>query len=129
MSIHVVVFESEPHVARMISCRLMRADFEVHSVHDVESGWDVISRVQPHLLVTDVEAPALELISRVRNTPETRDLPILGLTAANCDPLELELLHRDWNISAMLQKPFSLRRMVRLAAEIALGRLIVSPAV
>lgn len=129
MSIHVVIFETEPHVARMIACRLMRADFEVHSVHDVESGWDVICRVQPQLLITDVADPALELISRIRSTPSTRELPILGLTQAGDDPMELELLHRDWHFAAVLQKPFSPRRMVRLAAEIALAPLLASSAV
>lgn len=129
MSIHVVVFESEPHIARMIACRLMRADFEVHSVHDVESGWDVICRVRPHLLVTDLEDPALELIRRMRAASETKELSILALAKSDSDPMELELLHRDYHFAAMLPKPFSPRRLIRLAAEIALTPQLASSAV
>lgn len=117
MSIHVVLFENEPHVARMISCRLMRANLEVHTVHDGESAWEVIERLQPQLLVTDVQLPALELVCRVRSTPMTAQLPIIALSAMDCDPVELDMLQREWNFTAILQKPFSPRRLVSLALE------------
>lgn len=128
MSIHVVLCENEPHVARMISCRLMRADLEVHTVHDCESGWDVIERLQPQLLVTDLQLPSLELVCRVRSTPLTSQLPIIALTSVGGDPEKLENMRREWNLAAILQKPFSPRRLVSLALETTHADSLLSPA-
>ncbi len=129
MPIHVVVFEAEPHVARMVACRLMRADFEVHSVHDGESAWEVIDRIRPQLLVTDLQPPALELVDRIRHMPATADLPIIGLCSANGDPAEVERLQADWQFWAILPKPFSPRRLIRLALEATYASGVSSPAV
>lgn len=129
MPIHVVVFETEPHVARMVAYRLMRADFEVHTVHDCESAWEVIERLQPQLLVTDLQFPALELVDRIRSTPATADLPIIGLSSPNGDSAEGEHAHLEWQFSAILPKPFSPRRLVHLALELTCADCMAFPAV
>jgi two-component system alkaline phosphatase synthesis response regulator PhoP len=117
MSIHVVVCDDEPHVARMISCRLMRADFEVHSAHDCETAWDVIHRVRPQLLVTDLHDPAVELVCRLRATPGLAELPVIALTSTRENIAAMKGLQEQLGLYALLAKPFSPRCLVRLAAQ------------
>ncbi len=118
MSIHVVLCDDQPDVARMISCRLMRADFEVHTVHDAESAWSVIQRVRPQLLITDLQFPGIELICQARSCAETVDMPVIVLSSMACQPTALETLQQELNLAAILPKPFSLRKLVALAGDV-----------
>lgn len=117
MPIHVVVCVDEPYLARMIACRLMRADFEVHSAHDCESAWDVINSVRPQLVITDLQYPGLGLICQIRNTPALSDLPAIVLSSNTGNPTALAALQQQLKLHAILPKPFSLRSLVKLATE------------
>lgn len=118
MPIHVVICDDQPDVARMISCRLMRADFEVHTAHDADSAWSVIRRVQPQLLITDLQFPGIELICRVRSCADTADLPVIVLSSMPVTVETADVMQHELRLSAILPKPFSLRRLVSLVGEI-----------
>lgn len=118
MSIHVVLCDDQPDVARMISCRLMRADFEVHTAHDAESAWSVIQRVHPQLLITDLQFPGFELLCRTRSCPETADMPVIVLSSLSGNPEAMEALQHELRLSAILPKPFSLRKLVSMVTEV-----------
>ena len=115
MSIHIVLCDDEPQTARMISWRLMRAGFEVHTAHDGEAAWEITRRVHPQLLITDLQFPGIELVCRVRATPETARLPIILLTSTNL-PSELQRrMRQELNLAAILPKPCSLRDLARVS--------------
>ena len=118
MPIHVVVCDSQPDVARMISCRLMRADFEVHSAHDADSAWDVVQRVHPQLLITHLQPSGIKLVRRIRNSEDTRELTVIGLSATFRPSPAVQRLRQQLQLSALLQKPFSLRQLVALAGKV-----------
>jgi two-component system, OmpR family, alkaline phosphatase synthesis response regulator PhoP len=115
MSAQIVVCEGEPYLSRMIACRLMRADFAVHSSRDCETAGDIIERLRPQLLIVDLQYPAVELLCRVRGDEAFADLPIIGLTSVAGHPAAMALMQQQLNLFAVLTKPFSLRRLVHLA--------------
>ena len=115
MSIHVVLCDDETQTARMISWRLMRAGFEVHTAHDGEAAWDITRRVHPDLLITDLQFPGIELVCRVRGTPETAQVPIILLTSTELTPEMQQRMRHELSLSAILPKPCSLRDLVRVA--------------
>jgi DNA-binding response OmpR family regulator len=118
MPIHVVLCESQPDVARLVSCRLMRADFEVHSARDVETAWEVIRRVRPAVLIAELQYPGIDLLCRLRSCPDTADLPVIALTSVVGPRDAMDTLQHDLGLAAVVAKPFSLRRLVRLAEEV-----------
>lgn len=118
MPIHVVLCDDQADLARMVSCRLMRANFEVHTVQDAETAWGVIRQVRPHLLITDLQFPGFELICRARSCAETADLPVIVLSSVAGHRSAMDQLKQELKLSAILQKPFSLRQLVALADEV-----------
>jgi DNA-binding response OmpR family regulator len=118
MSAQIVLCESDAYLARMIACRLMRADFEVHSVRDCDAACEVIEWWRPQLLVTDLQYPAGEVLCRVRGDEAFSDLPIIGLSNVGGPPAAMALLQQQLKLHAVLTKPFSVRRLVKLAKDV-----------
>ncbi len=111
MSTHVVLWFQEPQLARLISCRLMRADFEVHTVHDDQAACEAIQRLRPELLVTDYRPERAEVLRQA----QVHSTGVIGLTNS-CRPSgEIIELCRQGLLSAVLALPCSLRRLVDLA--------------
>jgi PAS domain S-box-containing protein len=55
------------------------------AVPNAEQGIEVIRRVRPHVVIMDINLPGMsgyEATQRLRDFPETRDIPVIALTAA-----------------------------------------------
>jgi CheY-like chemotaxis protein len=70
-------------------------------------------------LITDLQYPGIDLICRIRAHADTSDLPVIVLSSANGPAVAFESLRRDLHLAAVLPKPFSLRRLVALAGQVA----------
>jgi CheY-like chemotaxis protein len=97
----------------MLKMRLeLLGDFEVLTAEDGEKGCEMAAVEQPDIILMDLEMPVLdgwEATRRLRGNPQTRDIPIIALSAhalageraraiaAGCDefdtkPIEFERL-------------------------------------
>ena len=68
----------------MLSRRLQRRGFEVLIAGDGEQGVTVAAAEKPDLILMDLSLPVLdgwEATRRIKATPDTRHIPIIGLTA------------------------------------------------
>jgi len=69
----------------MLKTRLELTDeFEVLVAEDGEKGCEVAAAEQPDLILMDLEMPVVdgwEATRRLKGTPETRDIPVIGLSA------------------------------------------------
>ena len=111
----VLLCDDEIHILRAAEIKFRRAGYEVLIAGDGEEAWQKILAQPPDVLVTDCQMPrvdGLELIRRVRGNPATRDLPVLMLTAKGYE-LRPDELARDWNVKAVIAKPFSPRELVQ----------------
>src|SRR5688572_1081422 len=80
----IVSCDDEAHITRAISMKLTKGGFRVETACDGQAGWEAICRERPDLVVTDYQMPrmdGLELCRTIRSNPETRDIPIILLTA------------------------------------------------
>ena len=68
----------------MLSRRLLRKRFEVVVAVDGEDGLEKVRSDRPDLILMDMSLPVLdgwEATRRLKADPETRDIPVLALTA------------------------------------------------
>ena len=111
--IKVLYVEDNDDNVYMLKMRLeLLGDFEVLAAEDGAKGCEMALRERPDIILMDLEMPVIdgwEATRRIKNDPQTRDIPIIGLSAhalagerekaiaAGCDdfdtkPIEFERL-------------------------------------
>ncbi len=116
----IVVAEDDPHISRVITLWLKRNGHEAFAAEDGRKALDLIRRLKPDLLVTDVNMPhmdGLELLTAVRTERLIRR-PVIVLTS-RCDQGEIEATVAALG-AVVHPKPFSPHHLMR-AIEQALG--------
>jgi two-component system alkaline phosphatase synthesis response regulator PhoP len=119
----ILLCDDEIHILRAAEFKLRRAGFDVEIAGDGQEAWERIAVQRPDILVTDCQMPRLDglgLTRRVRENPETRDLPVLMLTAKGYE-LSHEELADKLNVIAVIAKPFSPRELLQ-TVETILGQ-------
>src|SRR5258706_8196263 len=81
---HILIVEDERPIREMIAFGLKRAGFEVREAEDSRSARSALADRRPDLMLVDWMLPdtsGLELTRSLKRERETRDLPIIMLTA------------------------------------------------
>ncbi|MBE7731816.1 response regulator transcription factor [Devosia faecipullorum] len=84
MGIDVLIAEDEPSILESLDFILRRAGWSIESVTDGEAVLERVRRAPPRVLVLDVMLPkrsGFDVLRQLRADAETRDLPVLILTA------------------------------------------------
>lgn len=121
---HVLVVEDEPEIAELIRFHLDRDGLAANVVHSGRHGLEAIKRAPPDLVVLDLMLPdvgGLEICRRLKQQPDTRDIPVVMVTARGEESdvvTGLELGADDYVV-----KPFSPRvLMARIRAVLRRGQ-------
>jgi CheY-like chemotaxis protein len=109
----------------MLKMRLeLLGDFEVLTAEDGEKGCAVAAAEQPDIILMDLEMPIVdgwEATRRLRDNPQTRDIPIIALSAhalagerdkaiaAGCDEFDTKPIEFD-RLVATVQRIVARRR-------------------
>jgi two-component system, OmpR family, alkaline phosphatase synthesis response regulator PhoP len=123
MSHRVLLCDDEVHILRAAEFKLTKAGYDVFCANNGLEAWEEILRRKPDVLITDCQMPRLDgvgLCQRIRENPETRDLPIFMLTAKGYELSHRELYHQ-LGVLAVIAKPFSPRELLRRVDEVCLG--------
>jgi two-component system, OmpR family, alkaline phosphatase synthesis response regulator PhoP len=115
MSKHILLCDDEIHILRAAEFKLKKAGYDVQIAGDGQEAWEAVERQMPDLLITDCQMPRLDglgLVARVRANPATADLPIFMLTAKGYE-LSHDELAAQWNVMAVIAKPFSPRELLQ----------------
>ena len=85
----VLYIEHDDDNRYMLKMRLERVDdFEVLAADDSEEGCKLAVTEHPDLILMDLEMPGIdrwESVRRLKNDPQTRDIPIIGMSAYALD--------------------------------------------
>ena len=115
----VVVADDEEDILTLVSTIVERAGHEVVSVRDGAQALAAIRERRPDLVVLDISMPevdGLEVLRRVRADGETRELPVLLLSAR---AQEADVRRGfDTGASAYVKKPFSPSELARRVDEL-----------
>ncbi len=109
----VLIIEDEPDVVDLLRHRLAKANFRILVAGDGATGLEIARSNRPDVIVLDLMLPELnghEVCRVLKQSPETKNLPILMLTAKGStgDRVKgLELGADDY-----VSKPFSPKELV-----------------
>jgi CheY-like chemotaxis protein len=111
----LVVVDDESLVTDFLTFLLGNEGYAVHAASNGKEAQELVARVQPALVVTDLMMPVcsgLELARAIRGSNEATRLPIILCSAAPdaVVPEDRQLF------SAILQKPYSPLRLLELIA-------------
>ena len=112
----ILVVEDEDALATLLHYNLEKEGYEIGVASDGEEALVQVDERQPDLLVLDWMLPkvsGIEVCRRLRSRPETRNLPIIMLTARGEESDRVRGL--DTGADDYLSKPFS---MAELSARI-----------
>jgi len=81
---NVLIVEDEPPLVELLSYNLEKAGFQIHIARDGEEALLAVEERKPDLILLDWMLPyvsGIEICRRIRRNPETRNVPIIILTA------------------------------------------------
>jgi len=81
---NVLIVEDEPPLVELLSYNLEKAGFQIHIARDGEEALLAVEERKPDLILLDWMLPyvsGIEICRRIRRNPETRNEPIIILTA------------------------------------------------
>jgi two-component system, OmpR family, response regulator MprA len=109
----VLVVDDDANITELISLGLKYEGFQVESTGTGADGLVAAQRLNPALIILDILLPdldGLEVLSRLRTNPTTRDIPILMLTAK--DEVRDRVTGYQQGADDYLAKPFDFAELV-----------------
>jgi len=103
----ILVVEDEESLLKLESILLTSKGYEVQGVTNGQAALDAIAEEKPDLVLLDIMLPEMdgfEVCRRIKENPQTKDLPVVMLTAKKSreDMARGQQVGADWYIT----KPF-----------------------
>jgi len=114
-----LVVDDEIHIVQVVAIKLRNNGFDVTTAENGAVALEIAKQDTPDIIVTDYQMPVmtgLELIENLRADDQTRDIPVIMLTARGFAIEEDK--RQELKISACLSKPFSPREVLQTIEEV-----------
>jgi DNA-binding response OmpR family regulator len=122
MTYRILIAEDEPNIVISLEFLMHGAGYDVTVAHNGSDALELAEKLRPDLVVLDVMLPAVngfEVCRRIRESPATRDVRVLMLTAHGRESeMEKGLVA---GANAYMTKPFSTKELVDAVAGLLAG--------
>ncbi len=109
----ILIVEDEEAIRDMLGYALMKEGYECEEAVDAEEARTTLQADRPNLILLDWMLPGMSGIDyarRLRNVPETRDIPIIMLTAKGEEADKVRGL--ETGADDYITKPFSTKELI-----------------
>jgi len=109
----ILVVEDEQAIVEIVSQALRRHGFQVSTAYDGDKALDMAYSLRPDLIILDIMLPKMdgwEVCRRLKSEAETKDIPLIMLTARREERDVVEGL--DLGADDYMKKPFSLAELM-----------------
>ena len=109
----VLVADDESHIVQVLSLKFRNAGMEVIEANDGEEALELVRRMSPDAVVTDLQMPFMtgsELAGAMASDPRLSGIPVMILTARGWG-LD-ETIESLPNVRSVESKPFSPRAIL-----------------
>ena len=117
---YLLIVEDDPDILKLLDTTLTFRGYRVIRARNGREGLDIIQRERPLIVIADIMMPQLDgfgLVHRLRINPDTRDIPVVFITATYVTPEDQEFA---LNIGAtrFIQKPVDLENLLTQVAQL-----------
>ena len=111
---YILIVDDEPDLVTLLTDQIGMLGHEVAVARDGVEGVQLALKRRPDLVVTDVIMPNMdgpEMLMELRRRPETRDVPVIALTALADARTQTRMA--SLGVVGFLAKPYSLRDLAQ----------------
>ncbi len=127
MAHKVLVADDEIHIIHVVAIKLRNNGYEVIAANNGAEAYDLACREKPDIVVTDYQMPVmtgLELIAKLREDEQTKDIPVVLLTARSFAVTQEQ--QESLEVSSCLSKPFSPKELLKTIQDILYQRHVAA---
>ncbi len=127
MAHKVLVADDEIHIIHVVAIKLRNNGYEVIAANNGAEAYDLACREKPDIVVTDYQMPlmtGLELIAKLRDNEQTKDIPVVLLTARSFAVTQEQ--QESLDVSNCLSKPFSPKELLKTIQDILYQRQLAT---
>jgi len=109
----ILIVEDEQAIREMLGYTLMKEGYVLHEAADVAQARPLLAAEKPDLVLLDWMLPGMNGVDyarRIRNDPDTKNIPIIMLTARGEELDKVRAL--DTGADDYITKPFSTRELL-----------------
>ena len=109
----VFLLEDDASIRELVVYTLIKSGFEAKGFETPSAFWKQMQEQKPQLLILDIMLPeedGLSVLAKLREDPETRDLPVMMLTAK--DKEYDKVIGLDNGADDYMTKPFGMMELI-----------------
>jgi len=117
---YVLIVEDVPDILKLLEATLTFKGYRVVTASNGQEALEAIQRERPQLVITDIMMPRLDgfgLVHRLRINPDTRDMPVIFLTATYV-ALEDKAFALNIGATRFIEKPVNFEKFLDTVEEL-----------
>lgn len=117
---YVLIVEDVPDILKLLEETLKFKGYRATTARNGQEALEAIQRERPMLVITDIMMPKLDgfgLVHRLRINPETRDIPVIFLTATYVG-LEDKAFALNIGATRFIEKPVNFEKFLNTIEEL-----------
>ena len=116
---YLLVVDDVPDILELLNAMLEFKGYRVVTARNGQEALEVIERERPALIIADILMPKMDgfsLVNRLRLNPQTRDIPVIFLSATYVAP-EDKAFARTIGVTRFIEKPVDVESFLPMIAE------------
>src|SRR5512139_3424493 len=117
---YVLIVEDVPDILKLLEETLKFKGYHAITARNGQEALQAVQNERPMLVITDIMMPKLDgfgLVHRLRLNPETRDIPVIFLTATYV-ALEDKAFALNIGVTRFIEKPVNFERFLGTVEEL-----------
>lgn len=116
---YLLVVDDVPDILKLLDAMLKFKGYRVVTARNGQEALDVIEHERPALIIADILMPKMDgftLVNRLRLNPQTRDIPVIFLSATYVAP-EDKAFALTIGVTRFIEKPVDVESFLPMIAE------------
>jgi DNA-binding response OmpR family regulator len=117
---YLLIVEDDPDILKLLDATLTFRGYRVITAQNGKDALEAIRLKRPAIVITDIMMPTLDgfgLVHRIRINPETREIPVVFITATYVTREDREFA-LSIGATRFIQKPVDLEKFLATIAEL-----------
>lgn len=117
---YVLIVEDVPDILKLLEATLTFKGYRVVTARNGQEALQCLQQERPALVITDIMMPRLDgfgLVHRIRINPETREIPVIFLTATYV-ALEDKAFALNIGVTRFIEKPVNFEKFLETVEEL-----------